>query len=269
MCDILRSASDGRGRSVLIEGTAGMGRTRLLRSAMDAADEYGLHLLAARARALEQQADYSLAQQLMAGVGSILDDAAPVPDPGIASVLPGSASAWSGHLHCPFPYDPQPGAPAHALHPLTRLLTTGVPLLLAINDLQWADTASLRCLGYLMARLENTPVAVIATVALGETPNDPGHGRGALRLPAAASAGGHDRAGRRPSGYRDPRLPAEATARHYRWQRNMINGGLARKSSQNPGEKTCSAAPGTSSGTQVTSVKPADARARSYTARSG
>ncbi len=165
MHDILQSASEGRGQSVLIEGTAGMGRTRALRCAMDAADQYGLHLLTARARAMERHADHSLAQQLMDGARTLAHGT------GTGGALPGPARA--GHLNCPFPYDPRPGAAADAAHPLARLLTADVPLLLAIDDLQWADPASLRCLGYLMARLERTPLVVIATVALGETPNDP------------------------------------------------------------------------------------------------
>ncbi|MGK5545941.1 AAA family ATPase [Streptomyces sp. URMC 127] len=161
MHDILKAAGDGRGQSILIEGTAGMGRTTLLRRAMDQAGEHGLHLLSARARASEQDVEYSIAQQLVEGARTLLAGAAPdaaAPEP------------WDAGPPCPAPHAPGPAA---AVHPLARLLSTGVPLMLAIDDLQWADTASLRCLGYLMARLENTPVALVATVALGETPGDP------------------------------------------------------------------------------------------------
>ncbi|MEH6376863.1 AAA family ATPase, partial [Streptomyces sp. KLMMK] len=169
MHDILKAAGDGRGQSILIEGTAGMGRTRLLRHAMDQAGEHGLHLLSARARASEQDVEYSIAQQLMAGARSILDSA------GAGEQGPGgrAPAPWEAHLNCPAPYAPHAAPGAGAVHPLARLLSTGTPLMLAIDDLQWADTASLRCLGYLMARLENTPVALVATVALGETPGDP------------------------------------------------------------------------------------------------
>ncbi|MGK5727978.1 helix-turn-helix transcriptional regulator [Streptomyces sp. URMC 124] len=170
MHDILKAAGDGRGQSILIEGTAGMGRTRLLRHAMDQAGEHGLHLLSARARASEQDVEYSIAQQLMAGARSILDgtDAGREGPGGRAAADP-----WETHLNCPAPYAPHAAPGAGAVHPLARLLSAGTPLMLAIDDLQWADTASLRCLGYLMARLENTPVALVATVALGETPGDP------------------------------------------------------------------------------------------------
>ncbi|MFF7726737.1 AAA family ATPase [Streptomyces sp. NPDC008001] len=167
MHDILKAAGDGRGQSILIEGTAGMGRTRLLREAMDQAGEHGLHLLSARARASEQDAEYSVAQQLMAGARSILDGAAEGP------AGPAAPGLWEAHLNCPAPYAAHPAPGSGAVHPLARLLATGTPLMLAVDDLQWADTASLRCLGYLMARLENTPVVVVATVALGETPGDP------------------------------------------------------------------------------------------------
>ncbi|MFD0385180.1 AAA family ATPase [Streptomyces stramineus] len=163
MHDILKSAAEGRGRSVLIEGTAGTGRTRHLRSAMDAAEEHGLHLLTARARASEQDVDYSIAQQLMAGARTLLGgDTAPGPRVGAhrraAPPVP-ARPVRAGRLRRPPPAGPRPDR--------------GRPLLLAVDDLQWADAPSLRCLGYLMARLENTPVAIVATVALGETPGDP------------------------------------------------------------------------------------------------
>ncbi|WP_146166928.1 AAA family ATPase [Streptosporangium nondiastaticum] len=164
MHDILKAAGAGRGQSILIEGTAGMGRTMLLRRAMDQAGEHGLHLLSARARASEQDVEYSVAQQLMAGARTLLAGTAPEAD---------GPGAWEAHLSCPAPYAAHPAPGSAAVHPLARLLSSGTPLMLAVDDLQWADTASLRCLGYLMARLENTPVAVVATVALGETPADP------------------------------------------------------------------------------------------------
>ncbi|MFH8786696.1 helix-turn-helix transcriptional regulator [Streptomyces roseoverticillatus] len=164
MHDILKAAGAGRGQSILIEGTAGMGRTRLLRHAMDQAGEHGLHLLSARARASEQDVEYSVAQQLIAGARTLLAGTAPEADGPVT---------WEAHQGCPAPYAAHPAPGSAALHPLARLLSSGTPLMLAVDDLQWADTASLRCLGYLMARLENTPVAVVATVALGETPGDP------------------------------------------------------------------------------------------------
>ncbi|MFI1801740.1 ATP-binding protein [Streptomyces sp. NPDC020379] len=154
MHDILKSAGEGRGQSVLVEGTAGMGRTRFLRSVMDAAEEHGLHLLTARARAAEQGVGYSLAQQLMAGARTLL------------------AGDAFGALGGRDPDGPDPATGQGLPQALAPVLATGTPLLLAIDDLQWADTPSLRCLGYFMARLENTPVAVVATVALGETPGD-------------------------------------------------------------------------------------------------
>ena len=45
-----------------------------------------------------------------------------------------------------------------------RFLTHGGPLVLAIEDLQWASSATLRLFGFLAARLHDLPVLLIGTV---------------------------------------------------------------------------------------------------------
>ncbi len=47
------------------------------------------------------------------------------------------------------------------------------PLLLAIDDLQWCDRASLRFIAYLAARLDGQPVLLAATLRSGEHGSDP------------------------------------------------------------------------------------------------
>lgn len=44
--------------------------------------------------------------------------------------------------------------------------------MLAVDDVQWCDTASLRYLAYLVRRLEAVPVLVVATVRTGEQNED-------------------------------------------------------------------------------------------------
>ncbi|MFI0982801.1 AAA family ATPase [Streptomyces sp. NPDC021093] len=157
MWDFLSRVRDGEGQGLLIEATAGMGRTTVLRSAVKAAPGFGLRVLSARARASESDSEYGVAQQLVSRAYDVLG-------------MEGESEAKD--LYCPFPRG-SPLASAEAdLHPLLRVLAKDAPVLLAIDDLQWMDQASLKCLGYLMARLENAPVALVATLAPGEAPRN-------------------------------------------------------------------------------------------------
>jgi DNA-binding CsgD family transcriptional regulator len=65
-------------------------------------------------------------------------------------------------------------APEHdvltALYSLSKEISGRQRLVIAIDDLQWVDVASLHCLDHLMARLENVSISVIATY----TPGSPG-----------------------------------------------------------------------------------------------
>jgi DNA-binding SARP family transcriptional activator len=81
---------------------------------------------------------------------------------------------------------PQPEgslAVLHGLYWLTLNLTTERPLVLAIDDLQWCDSGSLRFLAYLVGRLQGVPVLIVATLRTGEP-----HANEALREPAVAAA---------------------------------------------------------------------------------
>jgi DNA-binding CsgD family transcriptional regulator len=57
----------------------------------------------------------------------------------------------------------------HGLYWLVANLAERSPLLLAIDDIQWADAPSLRFLLYLARRLEGLPVALVLALRIGET----------------------------------------------------------------------------------------------------
>ena len=59
----------------------------------------------------------------------------------------------------------------HALYTLTARIAAKQPLLITVDNLQWADGPSLRYLGYLARRIDSMPALVAATVRTGE-PND-------------------------------------------------------------------------------------------------
>ena len=67
------------------------------------------------------------------------------------------------------PREPESAFPIlHGLFWLTANLSERQPLLLAVDDLQWADGPSLRWLAYLVRRLEGLPVLVVACVRPAE-----------------------------------------------------------------------------------------------------
>lgn len=165
----LREASDGRGSLLLLEGPAGIGKTRLVAAAGRRGRELGLATLSARGSELEQDFAYGLVRQLFE---------APViaaSPPERAELLAGAA----GHAVTLFGLaavrqdaagallDPS-FAILHGLYWLCANLGRRSPLLLCIDDVHWADQASLRFLHFLGRRLDELPIAVVAAARPGQ-----------------------------------------------------------------------------------------------------
>ncbi|HSC74325.1 MAG TPA: AAA family ATPase [Gaiellaceae bacterium] len=154
------SAQSGAGRLVVIEGSAGIGKTSLLAEGRARAAASGLTVLYARASELEAAFSFGIVRQLF--------------EPAVATageeersrVLAGAATQ-AARL-----FTPDDGgerseedvyALLHGLYWLTVNLAESRPLALAIDDLQWSDAPSLRWLAYLARRLEGVPVCLLAT----------------------------------------------------------------------------------------------------------
>jgi DNA-binding SARP family transcriptional activator/DNA-binding CsgD family transcriptional regulator len=170
---LVREAEDGIGRVAMIEGPAGIGKSRLLTELRHHALAEGAHVLAARASVFEREYSFGLARQLFEGM---------VSDPRERErLLAGSAAASRAIFTMPDEPEPDPEGPAvdasfailHALFWLTLNVASDRPLVLALDDLQWADRASLRYVAYLVRRLEGVPILVAATVRSGEPATDP------------------------------------------------------------------------------------------------
>jgi DNA-binding SARP family transcriptional activator/DNA-binding CsgD family transcriptional regulator len=168
---LLGDAIGGEGRVALIEGPAGIGKTRLLAEVRAQAPAYGMTTLSARGSELEREFPFGVARQLFEGA---------LADPAQRERLFSGAAAPAGAV---FESPPaELGAPAegdasfaalHALFWLAVNLTAGGPLVLAIDDLHWVDRPSLRFLAYLTRRLEGLPIAIATTLRTGEPPTDP------------------------------------------------------------------------------------------------
>ena len=164
----LDGVQDGEGRLLLIEGPAGIGKSRLLAEVRRRADR-NTTVLAARAGELEGSFPFGVVRQLFEGV---------VADPEQAERVLGGAAASSRAVLAAPDLDGQTlgstsFAVLHGLYWLALNLAEERPLVLAIDDLHWVDRPSLRFLAYLVRRLEGAPVLVAATLRTAEPGMDP------------------------------------------------------------------------------------------------
>lgn len=147
----------GEARVGLIEGAAGIGKSRLLTEARRRATGAGVRIVKARGGELEREFAFGVVRQLF--------EPALAADDG--SLFAGSAHTARGvfELSPNRDDDAYPSfASMHGLYWLTVNLSIDRPLLVAIDDLHWCDRASLRFLAYLVRRLEGLPVLVLATL---------------------------------------------------------------------------------------------------------
>jgi DNA-binding SARP family transcriptional activator len=162
----LDDLAEGESRLLLIEGPAGIGKTRLLTEARRLAADRGVRVLAARGSQLEQAFGFSIVRQMFEP--ELLE-------PGRRdALLDGAAAAARGVFELTGGEGDGSFAILHGLYWLAVNLSAGGPLLLAVDDLQWCDTASLRWLAYLARRLDGVPILLAATVRTGEEREDAG-----------------------------------------------------------------------------------------------
>src|SRR5215470_6611769 len=148
--ELVRSARGGTGRLLVAEGSAGIGKTRLLSEARAAAEASGLEVVAARGGELEQGFAFGIVRQLF--------------EPQLARAssadrtdLMTGAAALVRPLFDESQFAPGPEGAAgasfamlHGLYWLLAGLAFRQPMLVAVDDLHWADEASLRWIAYLL-----------------------------------------------------------------------------------------------------------------------
>ena len=155
------AAQSGDGRFVVIEGGAGIGKTRLLAEGRAIAGSAGMRALTAGGGEFESEFAYGIVRQLFEPLlASVSPDLR-------AELLSGPAAlieALFGPSQLAGSDAPAEGSFAilHGLYWLTANAAFRQPTLLAIDDLHWVDTPSLRWLGYLTRRLERVPLLVVA-----------------------------------------------------------------------------------------------------------
>lgn len=163
----LEGAIAGDGGAVLIEGPAGIGKSELIAAVRREAERQGVRALTARAAELERELSHGIARQLLEPVL-----AAAEPDQRARSFAgPAALCQTLFELEEPIALDPPDSFQIiHGLYWLVANLAQEEPLLLAIDDLHWADPPSLRLVEYLCRRLEGLPILLVAAYR----PTEPG-----------------------------------------------------------------------------------------------
>jgi DNA-binding CsgD family transcriptional regulator len=150
--EFLAGISDGASALVL-EGEAGMGKTTLWSHALAAADERG-HLVL-RARPTESETTLSFA-----GLGDVLE---PVLGGTLASLPAPQRRALSRALVLSDDEGPAPDphAVGVAVQNVLRAAAAERPVVVAVDDVQWLDSASAGALGFAVRRLRDDRVGVL------------------------------------------------------------------------------------------------------------
>ena len=154
---LLDAARDGNGRLVAVEGSAGIGKTRLLAEARWIAAGMGLRVLSARGGELEQEFAFGLVRQLFEPL------LATAPAEERAELMAGAAGLAaplfdeSGLADAPAPGDVA-FAILHGLYWLAANAALSQPTVLVVDDLHWGDAPSLRWLAFIAHRLEGLPL---------------------------------------------------------------------------------------------------------------
>jgi class 3 adenylate cyclase/DNA-binding CsgD family transcriptional regulator len=155
LVDVARS---GGGRLVAIEGRAGMGKTRLVAEAKAVIERAGLTVLSARGGELEHEFAYGVVRQLFE---PLLMRSAPAEREelfsGAAALAAPLFEATGGEGDTSF-------AMLHGLYWLAANAALRRPTALLVDDLHWADAASLRWLLHLARRADGLPLLVLVAL---------------------------------------------------------------------------------------------------------
>ena len=173
---VLDATAAGEGSVTVIPAPAGLGKTKLLEAAVARSASVGARALVARGSELESGFAFGIVRQLLEGavIGA--------GDEGRVELLSGAAA----HSAAVFDLDPSAGpdrdvhSTLHGLYWLLVNLSSPSPILLAVDDLQWADEPSLRWLAYTARRLDHLPIALMLTARTEPI-------AGAVELPEDAS----------------------------------------------------------------------------------
>ncbi|WP_336113344.1 ATP-binding protein [Streptomyces sp. PTD9-10] len=165
--EALRAVSGGRSSLLLTAGPLGIGRSAWLRELPTCFPEQDVYVLRAHAAPMEQDFAFGVVRQLF-------DSLAPGrPEQARERLLhrtPAARQALGYDTAPPAEADVSaaPDAVLHDLRALAEQLGAERPLLILVDDLQWADDWSLRWLAYLARRLHGLRAVIVCALREGE-----------------------------------------------------------------------------------------------------
>jgi len=158
----------GAGRLLLVEGSAGTGKSALIAAALELSQVSALGVLRARGSELEGEFAFGVVRQLFEAMVAEAGDAER------ERLLAGAAAPAERVI---VPEAGTSGDPAatgfatlHAIYWLAVNAAAQAPLLLVVDDAHWADVSSLRALNHLAAWIGDTPIGLLVALR----PDEPG-----------------------------------------------------------------------------------------------
>jgi DNA-binding CsgD family transcriptional regulator len=164
--DVVRAFPAGEGSvALLLEGEAGIGKTTLLREAVDAALAAGACVLIARPAAAESELAFSGLGDLLAGVLERVVSELPAPQATALEIAMLRREAGGR------PVDSHTVSTA-LLNGLRALAERDV-VLVAVDDLQWLDRETAAALAFAFRRLSDERVRLVASLRLDQSSGPP------------------------------------------------------------------------------------------------
>ncbi len=157
----------GAGHTVLLEGEPGIGKSRLMREVARYAEAQGLPTLATNCYEIERAIPYQpvvdlVTRALDRASPAALRNIAPVSLAELAALVPAVAERFPDlpQLSRDFP-EARQARLSRAVGQVLEASREGRPLILMVDDIQWADEASAQVLHYLARHVAERPALVI------------------------------------------------------------------------------------------------------------
>jgi DNA-binding CsgD family transcriptional regulator len=156
---LLTQARAGEGATVVVAGEPGIGKSSVLGALAEGARRDGVQVLRAAAGELEDDVAFGVVRALFS---TVVDGA------GSNALLSGAAALGEPVFRPQRAGDQAPGADVlHGLYWLLVNVCDVAPCVLIVDDVQWADAASLRFVSYVARRLDGLPCLLVLGLRVG------------------------------------------------------------------------------------------------------